>query len=67
LSLILSSLKVSMSWILYVEVLKEMVMAQTKFGWWEFLSCYLEIIGLMNSGKFNMVSTQDINVDHGIE
>jgi hypothetical protein len=40
-----------MSWILYVEVLKEMVMAQTKFGWWEFCHFSLEIIGLVNSGK----------------
>ena len=35
----------------------------------QFKSCHvdLEIIVLMNSGKFNMVSAQDINVDHGIE
>jgi len=68
LSLILRSLKVAMSWMLYVEVLKEIVMEQMKFGWWGFF-CHvgLEIIGLTNSGKFNMDSAQDINVDHEIE
>jgi len=67
LSLILNSLKVVMLWILYVEVFKEMVMAQTKLVSGSFCHVYLEIINLMNSGKFDMVLAQDINVDYGIE
>jgi hypothetical protein len=56
-----------MSWILYVEVLKNGY--GTNEIWLVGVFCHvgLEIIGLMNSGKFNMVSTHDINVDHGIE
>ena len=56
-----------MSWILYVEVFKEMVMAQTKLVSGGFCHVDLEIINLMISGKFNMVSAKDINDDYGIE
>jgi hypothetical protein len=44
-----------------------MVMAQTKLVSGSFCHVDLEIINLMNSGKFDMVSAQDINVDYGIE
>jgi len=63
----LSNLKVVMSWILYVEIFKEMVMAQTKLVSGGFCHVDLEIINLMINGKFNMVSAKDINVDYGIE
>jgi hypothetical protein len=56
-----------MSWILYVEIFKEMVMAQKKLVSGGFCHVDLEIINLMISGKFNMVSAKDINDDYGIE
>jgi hypothetical protein len=52
---------------LYIEVLKKMDMAQTKFGRWGFCHFSMEIIGLVNSGKSKMFSAEDINVDHEFE
>jgi hypothetical protein len=52
---------------LYIEVLKKMDMAQTKFGSCGFCHFSMEIIGLVNNGKSKMFSVDDINVDHEIE
>jgi hypothetical protein len=52
---------------LYIEVLKKMDMAQTKFGSCGFCHFSMEIIGLVNSGKSKMFLGEDINVDHEIE